>query len=274
MSLSTKVFTYSSKSSDKRATIKLGGANHSSGECIPQYLCEANENTRFDTVNSASMIEHLQNHLSAPNQIVLYFFCGAMNKDVASTESFLMSVALQFASRSPRCLELASQNFVKKEGRRLRIQEYLSLIDSFICEYDHVSILIDGIDEVEGHNHDRKREEKECLVDAIKQLCTTVTPNIQSSGGLHQGKKSARKILMTSREDTLVRANLVEQVNSHVCDLERDYEQMLAADLKRFISIELQKKLRNNFSGSKHEKLIDEDLQAEIESRILETGVT
>ncbi|OBR03073.1 Ankyrin repeat protein [Colletotrichum higginsianum IMI 349063] len=210
----------------------------------------------------AAMIEHLQATFIAPDQMTVHFFCSFAGQDGATTDHFLRSAAAQFASQSDRCLTIAMQRFEKKDGHPLRRQEYISLVESFICESNQVFIVVDGIDEIGNY----RSEEKKSFVEILNQLLQQPARMSNTSPRPIKGK---RKILITSREDSTVRSNLVEQSDSYVCDLESEYNNQLAADLRAFVFAELQRNLaaRNLWLGSN-------ELLAEIESRISETAVT
>ena len=217
---------------------------------------------------SASIVEYLLARARSQDYIVLYFFCSFGDQDEKHTRHFLMSLAAQLVSCSPRCFDVASRKHKDKDGNPLLYTEYLGLVESFVSECHQVVIVVDGLDEIWGSDG----QEKEEFVRVLNRLLrpSSRAMDIDNPPGQSPRRREhMRKAIVTSREDHYVRTELAHQGTYGTFNISFDACDSPNADLEHFVFAEIQQKLT---SGKL--RLRDGGLAQRIQSRILQTAGT
>jgi hypothetical protein len=168
---------------------------------------------RVLTFISSSIIEKMR-ELSSPTTTVLFFFCDHRDLSKRTLSDFLMNIVKQIIDISPACLKKAKEFYKekgKKLGRTLNGTEYLALVQSFLGEFDQLSVIVDALDEA---------VEADLIADALQQM--------------HASENESVRILFTSRFDIRI-----ERKYFSICSIRISLAENTRHDIEHCVETEL-----------------------------------
>lgn len=191
----------------------------------------------------------MANPKSTDNTVVTFYFTGYGFQASASSKTFLMMLAKQFACCSRTCLQQTCALWKQKEKRRslLTEPEYLRLINDFISSFRRVFIVVDGLDEAPD-------TERQGIAELLKRLTANTSTAAEDSNTV------TVKVLLTSRAEYKVGRIIGDiAIQYHLLGgLKDDLSSWITSRMERNLTLQ---RLRNEYPD------IVRDLQSELINR-------